>query len=114
MRPEAGQLTVALAWNAQGAIIPLFFVFPPKRFKEHFLKGGPVGFAGTGNPSGWMKEEDFVLFLAHFVRHTHVNLVSLGLCVSLKKVKDLNHLTIFITTVLCIKQITRLLFSSVF
>lgn len=70
MRPEAGQLTVALAGNAQGAIIPLFFVFPPKRFKEHFLKGGPVGFAGTGNPSGWMKEEDFVLFLAHFVRHT--------------------------------------------
>lgn len=71
---ERGTLvTVALAGNALGAVIPPFFVFPRKRFKDHFLRGGPAGSAGSGNPSGWMKEPDFLLFLEHFIRHTRVS-----------------------------------------
>ena len=59
--------------NAQGDVVPPFFIFPRKRFKDHFLRGGPVGCGGTGNPTGWMKEPDFLLYLAHFVRHTRVS-----------------------------------------
>ncbi|XP_059911550.1 uncharacterized protein LOC132460708 [Gadus macrocephalus] len=71
---ERGTLvTVALAGNAQGDLVPPFFIFPRKRFKDHFLRGGPVGFAGSGNPTGWMKEPDFLLYLAHFTSHTRVS-----------------------------------------
>ena len=35
---ERGTLvTVALAGNAQGDLVPPFFIFPRKRFKDHFL-----------------------------------------------------------------------------
>ena len=65
---ERGTLvTVALAGNAHGDLVPPFFIFPRKRFKDHILRGGPVGCAGTGNPTGWMKEPDFLLYLAHFL-----------------------------------------------
>ncbi|XP_059928852.1 uncharacterized protein LOC132472972 [Gadus macrocephalus] len=71
---ERGTLvTVALAGNAQGDLVPPFFIFPRKRFKDHFLRGGPVGCAGSGNPTGWMKEPDFLLYLAHFTSHTRVS-----------------------------------------
>ena len=70
---ERGTLvTVALAGNAQGDLVPPFFIFPRKRFKDHFLRGGPVGCACSGNPTGWMKEPDFLLYLAHFTSHTRV------------------------------------------
>ncbi|XP_030193752.1 uncharacterized protein LOC115529283 [Gadus morhua] len=71
---ERGTLvTVALAGNAQGDLVPQFFIFPRKRFKDHFQRGGPVGCAGSGNPTGCMKEPDFLLYLAHFTSHTRVS-----------------------------------------
>lgn len=30
--------------------------------------------AGSGNASGWMQEEDFLLFLNHFAKHTKVSI----------------------------------------
>ena len=33
------------------------------------LNGGPPGCIGTANGSGWMQEEDFLVFLRHFVKH---------------------------------------------
>ena len=70
---ERGTLvTVALAGNAQGDVVPPFFIFPRKRFEDHFMRGGPVGCAGTANPTGWRKEPDFLLYLAHFTSHTCV------------------------------------------
>lgn len=69
---ERGTLTtMALAVNAQGNSIPPLFIFPRKKFKPFMINGGPPGCIGTANGSGWMQEEDFLVFLQHFVRHTH-------------------------------------------
>ncbi|XP_071945228.1 uncharacterized protein [Antedon mediterranea] len=65
---ERGTLvTIACAVSAIGNSIPPFFVFPRVHFREHFLANGPTGCKGTANPSGWMKEINFLEFLQHFV-----------------------------------------------
>lgn len=46
-----------------------FFVFPRKCYKEYFVQSGPTGSAGSGNASGWMQEEAFLLFLNHCKTH---------------------------------------------
>ena len=67
---ERGTLvTIAIAINAIGNSIPPIFVFPRKRFKEHFMRGAPVGSIGCANGSGWMQHEDFLIFLKHFVQY---------------------------------------------
>lgn len=71
---ERGTLvTVAFAANAIGNVIPPFFVFPRVRYQDHFIRDGPVGSAGTANPSGWMQDETFMSFLDHFKKHTNVS-----------------------------------------
>nr|XP_047138897.1 uncharacterized protein LOC124814861 [Hydra vulgaris] len=68
---ERGTLvTLACTINAIGNSIPPFFIFPRKNFKDHFLISAPTGSAGDANPSGWMKEENFVKYLKHFVGNT--------------------------------------------
>lgn len=72
---ERGQLvSIACAVQAQGNATPPFFVFPRKNFRRHFVNGGPPGSYGSANKSGWMQEDDFLLFLCHFVKHTRVTL----------------------------------------
>lgn len=67
---ERGTLvTVAVAISALGNMVPPFFVFPRVNYKEHFVKGGPVGSDGDANPSGWMKEENFLKYAKHFVKY---------------------------------------------
>lgn len=64
---ERGTLvTIALAGNALGNHIPPMFIFPRKRFNDHFIRDGPIGSIGTANGSGWMQEEDFYIFLTFF------------------------------------------------
>ena len=67
---ERGTLvTIALAVNGIGNSTPSpIFVFPRKNFKEHFMRGAPVGSIGCANGSGWMQHDDFLLFLKHFVK----------------------------------------------
>ncbi|CAD6207860.1 GSCOCG00010248001-RA-CDS, partial [Cotesia congregata] len=60
---------MCLAVNAIGNSIPPYFVFPRKNFKDHFLNGDPIGSVGSVNQSGWMQEEDFLLYLQHFINH---------------------------------------------
>ena len=73
---EKGQLvTIAVAVSATGTLIPPHFVFPRVRFQEHFISNGPVGSIGTANPSGWMKAEDFMVFMKHFVTVTKERLL---------------------------------------
>ncbi|XP_068221423.1 uncharacterized protein [Palaemon carinicauda] len=68
---ERGTLvTVAIAVSAIGNAVPPFLVFPRVHFHDHFLINSPLGSYGAANPSGWMKESDFVGFLDHFVKHT--------------------------------------------
>ncbi|XP_050507964.1 uncharacterized protein LOC126885437 [Diabrotica virgifera virgifera] len=50
------------------------FVFPRIRYQEHFIRDGPVGSIGAGNPSGWMQEKSFIIFLKHFQKHTNASL----------------------------------------
>lgn len=64
---ERGTLvTIALAGNALGTHIPPMFIFPRKRFNDHFIRDGPAGSIGTANGSGWMQEDDFHVFLNFF------------------------------------------------
>lgn len=66
---ERGTLvTVACAVSALGNSIPPFFIFPRVHFREFWLTSGPAGCAGTANRSGWMIEENFVLFLRHIIK----------------------------------------------
>lgn len=66
---ERGTLvTVCLAVNAIGNAVPPFFVFPRKNFQPHFVRDGPPGCDGSGNKSGWMQDEDFLLFMKHFAK----------------------------------------------
>ena len=67
---ERGTLvTCAIAINATGNSVPPIFIFPRKKFQAHFIRDGPPGSIGTANGSGWMQEDDFVVFLKHFVNH---------------------------------------------
>ncbi|KAJ8981529.1 hypothetical protein NQ317_006690 [Molorchus minor] len=64
---ERGTLvTMCLAVNAMGNSVPPMFIFPLKKYHDHFILGGPTGSIGTANGSGWMKEEDFLIFIKHF------------------------------------------------
>lgn len=73
---ERGTLvTLAFAANALGNSIPPVFVFPRVRYQEHFIRDGPVGSVGTANPSGWMQEETFLVFLNHFKKHSKASLL---------------------------------------
>ncbi|KAJ8277851.1 hypothetical protein GJAV_G00080870, partial [Gymnothorax javanicus] len=65
-------MTVAFAANAQGNFVPPYFIFPRKKFQDHFIQNGPLGCTGSANGSGWMQETDFLAFLQHFARHTLV------------------------------------------
>lgn len=67
---ERGTLvTVCVAVNALGQSIPPMFIFPLKRYNEHFVRDGPPGCIGSGNKSGWMQEEDFLIFIKHFEKY---------------------------------------------
>ena len=68
---ERAQLvTLAVAVSATGTLTPPHFVFPRLRFQERLISNGPVGSNKTANPSGWMKVEDFMVFMKHFVTVT--------------------------------------------
>ncbi|CAF4822893.1 unnamed protein product [Pieris macdunnoughi] len=72
---ERGTLvTVACAVNALGNAIPPFFIFPRVRYHDHFVRDGPVGSIGTANPSGWMQDESFLVFLEHFIKFSNASL----------------------------------------
>lgn len=71
---ERGTLvTQAFAVNAIGNSIPPVFVFPRVNFYDHFIRDGPVGSAGAANPSGWMQDETFLVFLKHFKKYSNVS-----------------------------------------
>ena len=50
--------------------IPQYSIFPRVHFSDHFLTNGPTGSKGGANPSGWMKEGNFVDFLRYFVEYS--------------------------------------------
>ncbi len=48
-------------------------LFPRLRYTDHFIRDGQIRCIGSGNESGRMQEEDFVIFLKHFANHTKVS-----------------------------------------
>lgn len=67
---ERGTLvTLAFVVSALGNSVPPYFIFPRVHLKDHFIAKGPLGCAGSANPSGWMKETHFIDNLKHFVSH---------------------------------------------
>lgn len=71
---ERGTLvTLAMAVNALGNSVPPHFIFPRKKYFDHFVRDGPRGCMGTANGSGWMQEGDFVAFLHHFAKHSNAS-----------------------------------------
>lgn len=71
---ERGQLvTVAVSVSADGKSIPPMLIFPRQNFRDYFTRGGPPGCIGTANPSGWMTEADFAMYMKHFVKYTRAS-----------------------------------------
>ncbi|KAF2894733.1 hypothetical protein ILUMI_11439 [Ignelater luminosus] len=71
---ERGTLvTVAFALNALGNTIPPLFIFPRVRYHDHFVRDGPVGSIGTANPSRWMQDTSFLVFLEHFKKFSNAS-----------------------------------------
>ncbi|KAJ8909319.1 hypothetical protein NQ315_003465 [Exocentrus adspersus] len=60
-------VTLIAAINVIGCSVPPMFVFPRKFFKEHMLKGAPIGSIGIANPSGWSTGDIFLKYLKHFI-----------------------------------------------
>lgn len=62
---ERGTLfTIAVAVSALGHAIPPVFVYPKVKFQDHFIRDGPTG---------WMQEDNFLVFLKHFQTHSHAS-----------------------------------------
>ena len=70
---ERGALvTVACAVSASGNRIPPMFIFPRQKYRtiEHCIRDGPEDCIGACHQSGWMTENNFLVFMKHFVKHT--------------------------------------------
>ena len=53
-----------------GTLVPPMFVFPWAKFRDNFIANAPYSCVGSANPSGWMKTNDFLVFMQHFVAVT--------------------------------------------
>ncbi|XP_063872672.1 uncharacterized protein LOC135107028 [Scylla paramamosain] len=67
---ERGQLvTFCVAVSAIGGSVPPMLIFPRKNH-DNFIRDGPEGSIGACHPSGWMTQDNFLLFMKHFIKHT--------------------------------------------
>ena len=67
-------VALAHAINALGNSIPPMFIFPRVHFHDHFICDlAPTGSAGSANKCGWIIEDDFFLFMQHFVKHVRLS-----------------------------------------
>ncbi|XP_033213376.1 uncharacterized protein LOC117170605 [Belonocnema kinseyi] len=62
-------VTLIAAVSASGRSIPPMFIFPRKKFQEHFIRDGTPECIGAGNKSGWVTDEEFFIFMQHFIKH---------------------------------------------
>lgn len=62
-------VTLTVAVSASGNFIPPMFIFPRKKYQDHFVNGGPPDCIGTANSSGWATNDEFFTFMKHFIKH---------------------------------------------
>lgn len=67
---RGANVTLICCVNAIGNCVPPLFVFPRVFFKDHMLKGAPIGSIGSANVSGWSNAKIFVEYLEHYIKHT--------------------------------------------
>lgn len=60
-------VTLLVAVSATGSFIPPMFIFPRKKFQDHFIRDGPTDCIGAGNSSGWITNDEFFIFMQHFI-----------------------------------------------
>lgn len=71
---ERGSLvTMCNVISAAGQALPPVYIFPRVHFKDHMLKGAPMGSLGLAAQSGWMSTELFPEALEHFMKHMSVS-----------------------------------------
>lgn len=66
-------VSMALAVSATGQSIPPFYIFPRKNLQSVFMDYATPGAMGVANGCGWMTSEDFVKYMAHFIKHAHAS-----------------------------------------
>lgn len=64
---RGSMITMALAVNAFGNSIPPMFLFPSKNMQKHYMDGATPGAISKANESGWMCQDDFVIFMKHYI-----------------------------------------------
>ena len=63
---QQGELVTAVyAVCAAGYALPPKLIFPRVNYREHFIRGAPVGTIGKATRSGWINESAFLDFLDH-------------------------------------------------
>ncbi len=62
-------VTGCLTINASGNHLPPALIFPHRNFKQHVIRGAPVGTFGLAAAGGWMNTELFVDVMEHFIKH---------------------------------------------
>ena len=93
---ERGTLvTVVYTINEAGNVLPPMLIFPRKKFRDHFTRGGPSGCIGQANESGWINEELFLVYLGHLIRHTPCSKEDISLhAIELARANGIDMLTI--------------------
>lgn len=71
---RGANITIISCINAIGNSIPPLFIFPRVFFKDHMLKGAPIGSVGVANSSGWSNSDIFIKYLKHFINHSNASL----------------------------------------
>src|SRR5271163_233134 len=67
------RLTIMCTMNAVGSFVPPAMIFPRKYMNERLLKGSPSSTLGLTSDSGWVNEDLFLKWLAHFITYSHAS-----------------------------------------
>lgn len=72
---ERGVLVTACCIiSASGSAVPPCLIFPRVHYKDHMIKGAPVGTTGFATKTGWMNGDIFLEVLKHFQKNTRATL----------------------------------------
>jgi hypothetical protein len=64
-------VTVYCAMSTAGTYIPPMFIFPPQRISPQLEWRSRIGSIYPCSKSGWLNEDLFLLWVKHFLKHTH-------------------------------------------
>lgn len=68
-------VSLAYGVSATGLSIPPFYISPRKNMQKIFMDNAGPGFVGVATESGWTNAEEFVKFMAHFIKHAQASTI---------------------------------------